>query len=86
MVQSSFQFFVGDDDWKEDRETGAYIRTIKKVERLLDVAPVTFPAYQNTTVSKRALDTVEKLKQPDNTWQIESEARKRQIEFLTLTK
>jgi uncharacterized protein len=86
--QSSFQFFVGDDDWKEDSE-GRVIRTIKSVERLLDVAPVTFPAYQNTTVSKRALDTIEKLKAektPDTTWQAEADSRKRQIEILTLTK
>lgn len=82
--QSSFQFFVEKDDWNEDAE-GRLIRTIQKVSRLLDVAPVTFPAYPDTTVAKRNMEEIQKQKHPDNTWQIESEARERQIQILTLT-
>ena len=36
----------------EDR-TQPELRKIIKLERLLDVSPVTFPAYQDTTVAKR---------------------------------
>lgn len=52
--QSSFGFIVGsgNDEWDEDDE-GVLIRTIKKVQRLFDVSPVTFPAYQDTNVATR---------------------------------
>jgi HK97 family phage prohead protease len=84
--QSSFQFGVEKDEWKDSGD-GYLKRTILKVSRLLDVSPVTYPAYTATSVSKRALDEVEKLtaeKQPDNTWQIEHEARQREITLLKL--
>lgn len=50
--QSSFGFRVSEDKW-EERDDGQVIRTIKKVERLFDVSPVTFPAYPDTDVAKR---------------------------------
>jgi len=53
--QSSFGFYIGEDDWKEDRSSGAVTRTILKVERLLDVSPVTYPAYPDTSVAMRKL-------------------------------
>jgi HK97 family phage prohead protease len=84
--QSSFQFGVEKDEWRDSGE-GYLKRTITKVSRLLDVSPVTYPAYKSTTVSKRALDEVEKMNAPalpDNTWQIESEARQRKTQILTL--
>ena len=34
-------------------------RTIKKVARLYDVSPVTFPAYQDTSVALRSLAQLE---------------------------
>lgn len=52
--QSSFGFYVEDDDWSED-EDGRVIRTIKKVRQLLDVSPVTFPAYPDASVGLRGL-------------------------------
>ena len=54
--QSSFAFFVGEDDWAEDRN-GVVTRTIKSVSRLLDVSPVTYPAYPDTTVALRKLNS-----------------------------
>lgn len=42
--QSSFAFTVEEDDWSTD-EDGNNIRTIKKINRLYDVSPVTYPAY-----------------------------------------
>lgn len=49
--QMSFGFRVLEDAWDEDGE-GQLIRTLKKV-KLYEVSPVTFPAYQATTVSVR---------------------------------
>ena len=49
ISQSSFAFTIQEQTWSEDRST----RTIDKVGRLLDVSPVTYPAYPTTTVSAR---------------------------------
>ena len=58
--QSSFAFTVGKDgqSWEERQEgDGPTIvtRTIKKVSRLYDVSPVTYPAYPDATVAVRSL-------------------------------
>lgn len=53
--QSSFRFMVDEDSWDED-EDGRVVRTIKKFKRLIDVAPVTYPAYPDTSVAQRSLD------------------------------
>lgn len=47
VTQSSFAFRVaaGGDDWDEDPDTGALIRTIREFSGLYDVSPVTYPAY-----------------------------------------
>ena len=41
-------FIVEDDSWGQD-EDGNTIRTINKISRLLDVSPVTFPAYTSAS-------------------------------------
>jgi HK97 family phage prohead protease len=51
----SFAFTVSEDDWKYN-EDGTVERTIRKVDRLFDVGPVTYPAYPDTTVAARSLD------------------------------
>lgn len=56
--QSSFGFTVAPegDDWQEHPDNPAlYLRTIKKVGKLYDVSPVTFPAYADTESSARQL-------------------------------
>ena len=52
---SSFKFRVLDDSWEENEE-GQVVRTITNISRLLDVGPVTFPAYPDATVAKRSLE------------------------------
>ena len=47
----SFAFIVEDEVWS--RKDGMDVREITKV-RLFDVSPVTFPAYQGTSISARA--------------------------------
>ena len=55
---SSFAFTVGagGDDWSI--EEGRSVRTIKRVDSLIDVSPTTFPAYPDAdvTVAKRSYD------------------------------
>lgn len=55
ITQSSFGFVVEKDSWGKDKD-GVIIRSILKFSRLLDVSPVTFPAYPDATVGKRSLD------------------------------
>lgn len=55
VTQSSFGFMVDVDKWDEDDE-GRLTRTIVKVKRLIDVSPVTFPAYPDTQVAMRSLE------------------------------
>jgi HK97 family phage prohead protease len=65
---SSFAFITapGGADWDTDPATGGDIRTVKKIARLIDVSPVTQPAYlqTNTDVAKRSLDEAKKAKAP----------------------
>lgn len=55
ISQSSFGFVVETDEWTQN-EDGSIIRTIKKVSRLLDVSPVTYPAYTSATVAQRSFN------------------------------
>ena len=56
ISQSSFRFSVLQDSWSIG-EDGGEIRTIEQVGQLVDVSPVTYPAYLDATVAKRSLDT-----------------------------
>ena len=49
ISQSSFAFTIKDQSWSEDRST----RKVEKVAKLLDVSPVTYPAYKSATVAAR---------------------------------
>lgn len=62
--QSSFSFSVSREDggqtMMETEENGVTVirRTINKVSRLYDVAPVTYPAYEDTEVAARSLQSL----------------------------
>jgi hypothetical protein len=56
--QMSFMFAMDEEHgaeerWYEDDATGGILRDIIRVSGLLDVSPVTFPAYADTTASMR---------------------------------
>jgi HK97 family phage prohead protease len=53
----SFAFIVDESEWTEVEVNGRteITRTIKKLSRLYDVGPVTYPAYDETTVDAREL-------------------------------
>lgn len=75
ITQSSFAFRVSAQEWihSEDRSKPS-IRIVKKVSRLYDVSPVTYPAYPDTTVGTRS-------------FKVETEPRKTSDEiFLQLRK
>lgn len=77
VTQSSFAFRVLTETWEKASKPGELsLRKIQKVE-LFDVSPVTYPAYEGTSVSARAkADAVETAK-PEPTG--EPTARYRQI-------
>jgi len=51
--QSSFGFIVAPGGASfDENEDGVLIRTITKFQRIFDVSPVTFPAFQDTQVSE----------------------------------
>jgi len=62
--QSSFAFIIDEDgaewsesgNYEEDSDV-IYMRTIKKIKRIYDVSPVTEPAYSDTSVAVRSLET-----------------------------
>lgn len=67
IQHSSFSFSIaqGGDNWTEDQD-GTDIRTVNKVKRLYDVAPVVFPAYLDASVgmAKRSYDEWKKDNSP----------------------
>ena len=50
ITQSSFAFTIAEQSWSEDKS----VRSVDKVGRLLDVSPVTYPAYPQASVSARS--------------------------------
>lgn len=68
--QASFAFTVRGDDWEQDGDV--LLRTITEIGELLDVSPVTYPAYRGTSVSVSSRDDTE-TEQPE----AESAARQR---------
>jgi HK97 family phage prohead protease len=79
VSQSSFAFSVKEQAWETKKmENGElqYTRRVKKVERLYDVSPVTYPAYAETEVALRSIPiTTEKKEQP-------RDLRSRRLELL----
>ena len=71
LVQhSSFSWPRGtiEDIWENDVEHGE-VRTISKFTRLIDVAPVVNPAYSDTTVDARSMDSA---KESYEAWKLEN--------------
>jgi len=59
VSKSSFAFTVEADEWQQRTGDQANdLRVIKKIKRLYDVSPVTYPAYNDTTVAARSLEKV----------------------------
>lgn len=52
----SFMFSVKKDEWN-DEDTGYPKRVIKEIAKVYEVSAVTFPAYSDTSIGARAVDT-----------------------------
>lgn len=76
--QSSFAFTL---NWEEkadhwENEDGIVKRTILNIDKVYDISPVTYPAYQATSVDARAMDKVKEFEP--------KEERNGEIEILEL--
>lgn len=71
ISQSSFGFITNRDDWHTEKD-GTRVRTIVNAE-LLDVSPVTYPAYVDTSVALRSF----------NSWQREIKALEEKLNALS---
>lgn len=60
VSQSSFAFRAKETVWIDGGDEAKDLRQIKKMERLYDVAPVTYPAYTDTSVAKRSFEAIKK--------------------------
>jgi HK97 family phage prohead protease len=66
ISKSSFAFTIEKDEWKEEKDNKIPdVRTITKLKRLYDVSPVTYPAYQSTSVTTVAARSLEKFHKPE---------------------
>lgn len=72
--KASFSFIVDKDRWSLDY-VGNDIRTIEKFKRIIDISPVVFEAYPDTSVAKRRFDEYRKTI-PSGVLQAEREFRK----------
>jgi len=65
ISSSSFAFTVKTEQWsKSDSPDLEEDRTIIEVDQLIDVSPVVFPAYPDTSVAKRSFDAFQKENNP----------------------
>ena len=54
----SFMFTIDADEW-EDLESDYPTRKIKRIGKVIEVSAVTFPAYEQTTISARSKEVLE---------------------------
>jgi len=82
----SFMFTVDGDKW-DDIESDHPTRTITKIGKVLEVSAVTFPAYEQTSISARGLDcALENAKSSLDSVKAEAraiEAKKQKIRILS---
>lgn len=70
VTGSSFAFLIREEDW-ETLESGVDIRTIKQAD-LFDVGPVTFPAYEGSSVELKSFQ----IEEARRSWAAYTRARK----------
>jgi len=86
----SFGFYVNEDGYTEERfvENGKRCckRAIKKLERVVDFSPVTYPAYPDTDVQARDVEGIQKEFEADEAQKAEQrkEADKKISETIAL--
>ncbi len=73
----SFAFIVGEDVWDLNTDT----RTIKSIERLLDVSVVDTPFYEGTSIYARALGSLESEKKKLESLKEQRELTRKKVEL-----
>lgn len=56
---SSFMFGVEDDDWNFETDSGIAERTINKISRVVELGPVTMPAYPDASSYRSSMEEYE---------------------------
>ena len=88
----SFAFYIDDEEW-EDLKTDHPTRRIKAISQVFEVSAVTFPAYEDTSISARdkmALESVKdvldsaKRSLDNDDKQLELELEKEKIKLLSI--
>lgn len=82
---SSFQFFVKDDEWRS-LDNGDEVRELRSVQ-LLDVGPVTFPAYEasnSEAASAEARDAYESYRERQREREEQEEKRRKILREIEL--
>ena len=64
ISQSSFAFTIEKEDWEKRDGDKAPLRRIKEVRAVYDVSPVTYPAYEETTVTARKKQEFNQREEP----------------------
>ena len=64
LCSFSFRVAPKGDRWSKDPETGAQIRTVRKISRLYDVSVVTYAAYPQTSIEIRSSAEILSERQP----------------------
>lgn len=86
---SSFAFTIKEEKWQfATKENGLEkdVRTILKIDRLYDVSPVTYPAYNDTSVAARSKEEIQKdNEEAKKQYQQDIKERDQQLRKLTLT-
>jgi HK97 family phage prohead protease len=78
--QMSFGFRTVNDKWQ--KIDGEWVRTLLEAE-LFDVSPVTYPAYPQTDVAARSLETAKQAEAPPDLYRIPLLRRRLQLIELT---
>jgi len=86
MDGMSFCFFVAEDNQRwSDGDDGIQLREILKVDKVIEVSAVNFPAYEGTSIDARSLDSDKRaLENARQKKSLESENDKRQKQIQAL--
>lgn len=71
VSQSSFAFEVTEESWEYGERGEMPTRTITKA-RLYDVSPVTYPAYEATSVSARSMEAAKREAVAGDSWMVQA--------------
>lgn len=67
LAGCSFAFTVSEDEWRHFDDGRPSERTIVRIGQLFDVGPVTYPAYEQTTVVARSVDAIRERRECSGT-------------------